>query len=244
MILKDISVSMIKFCLKILTGFAGLLLFSCDSGDIYPEKYERNDGISVSASFVFDNPETFPSDYPLIFGAFNDRQTTPVASVRIMKPKNQEPVNVSIDNLGEDATSIMLCIANLGREPVFSLFETEINAAGDNVVIPESRINLISYERIQNLVFEQYNCVSCHQGNTGAGELLLTAGKSYNALVNTASSINPAKNRVSPSDAGNSFLLDVLTDENLAVSQPHTGFITRNDDIVLLMEWIKGGCEK
>ncbi|MDR1340877.1 MAG: hypothetical protein LBK58_12605 [Prevotellaceae bacterium] len=235
---------MIKFFLKILMGFAGLFLLSCDSGDIYPEKYERNDGITVSATFVFDNPETFPSDYLLIFGAFNDRQTTPVASVRIMKPKNQEPVNVSIDNLGDNVTSIMLCIANSGRLPVFSLFETDINVAGGNIAIPESKISLTSYERIQNLVFEQYNCVSCHQGNTGARNLLLTADKSYNALVNIASSVNPAKNRVTPSDTGNSFLLDVLTDADVVISQPHTGFVTRNDDIVLLREWIKNGCGK
>jgi hypothetical protein len=235
---------MIKFFLKISAGLAGLLLCSCDSGDIYPEKYERNDGITVSATFVFDNLDAFPNDYPLIFGAFSDKQSAPVASISVVKPKNRQQVEVSMDNLGAEVTSIMLYLANLGRQPVFTFFETDINATGGNVVIPESRINLVSYERIQNLVFEQYNCVSCHQGNTGAGNLLLTADKSYNALVNKISSVNPAKNRVTPSGVDNSFLLDVVTDENLNITQPHTGFITRNDDVVLLREWIKNGCER
>jgi hypothetical protein len=234
---------MVKFLLKI-SVFAGLLfpLFSCDSGDIYPKEYGGNEGTTVSATFVFDSSDAFPNEYPLIFGAFSDKQSIPLVSVRVMKPKNGEPVKVSIDNLAPDATSVMLCLANLGRQPVFSLFEMDINVAGDSIIIPESEINLISYNRIQNLVFEQYNCVSCHQGSTGAGNLLLTADKSYNELVNKVSSVNPEKNRVTSSDTGNSFLLDVLEDENLVLNQPHTGFITRNDDIVLLREWIKSGC--
>jgi hypothetical protein len=240
---------MVKFLLKILVKFvvfAGLIfLFSCDSGDIYPKEYENNEGITVSVTFVFENLDAFPNDYPLIFGVFgDDKQSVPLASVRIMKPKNQEPVKVSIDNLGAEASSVMLCLTDLGRQPVFSLFEMDITVAGDSIVIPESKIELVSYRRIQNLVFEQYTCVSCHQGTAGAGNLLLTADRSYNDLVNKVSSINPAKNRVTPSDVDNSFLLDVLKDENLVLAQPHTSFVTRDDDIVLLREWIKNGCKR
>ncbi|MDR0384752.1 MAG: hypothetical protein LBH60_01590 [Prevotellaceae bacterium] len=237
---------MIKFLLKI-SVLAGLSfpLFSCDSGDIYPNEYGSNEGTTVSATFVFDSPDAFPNEYPLIFGAFGDKQSIPLASVRIvMKPKSGEPVKVSIENLTPDATSVMLCLTNLGRLPVFTLFERDINVAGDSIVIPESAISLISYSRIQNLVFEQYNCVSCHQGSAGAGNLLLTADRSYNELVNKVSSVNPAKNRVTPSDTGNSFLLDVLTDDNIGLNHPHTGIITHNDDIVLLREWIKNGCRE
>jgi hypothetical protein len=235
---------MIKFLLKIGGVVGGLIfLFACDSGDIYPKEYENNEGITVSATFVFDNLEAFPNDYPLIFGAFgDDKQAIPLASVRVMKPKNQEPVKVSIDNLTSNATSIMLCLTNLGRQPVFSLFEMDIKITGDSIVIPESKITFVSYERIQNLVFEQYTCVSCHQGTTGAGNLLLTADKSYNDLVNKVSSKDPTKNRVTPSDTNNSFLLDILENENLDMTQPHTSFVTRNDDIILLKEWIKNGC--
>jgi hypothetical protein len=238
---------MIKFLLKIAGLFSGMMfLFSCDSGDIYPKEYERNEGITVSATFVFDNPDAFPNDYPLIFGAFDDKQSTPLASVRVMKPKNGEPVKVSIDDLPPNATSIILCLTNLGRQPVFTLFEQDINVATarDSIIIPDSTINLVSYERIQTLVFEQYTCVSCHQGTTGAGNLLLIADKSYNALVNKVSSKNPAKNRVTPYDIDNSFLLDVIEDDDIALTQPHTGFVTRNDDIVLLEEWIKNGCRE
>ncbi|MDR0725861.1 MAG: hypothetical protein LBF59_07645 [Prevotellaceae bacterium] len=234
-----------KFLLKVPMWLVwAMLLFSCDSGDIYPKKYENNEGITVSTTFVFENLDAFPNDYPLIFGAFgDDKQSVPLASVRIMKPKNQEPVKVSIDNLTSEATSVMLCLTDLGRQPVFSLFETSITVADDSIVIPESKVYLASYNRIQNLVFEQYTCVSCHQG-VGAGNLTLTADKSYNDLVNKVSSINTAKNRVTPFDINNSFLLDILKDENIVPAQPHTGFVTRNDDIVLLEEWIKNGCER
>jgi hypothetical protein len=217
-------------------------MFSCDSGDIYPKEYENDEGVAVSATFVFDNLDAFPNDYPLIFGAFDDKQSTPLASVRLMKPRSQEPVKVSIDNLPANATSVMLCLTNLGRQSVFVLFEKDIAVAGDSIVIPQSTIDFVSYKRIQSLVFEQYTCVACHQGATGAGNLLLTPSASYNSLVNTASFKNPAKKRVTPSDIDNSFLLDVLADDNLGLSQPHTGFVTRNDDIVLIREWIKNGC--
>jgi hypothetical protein len=234
---------MIRFSIKILTGLAVLtFLFSCDSGDIYPKEYENDKGITASATFVFDNLDAFPNDYPLIFGAFNDKQSTPLASVRMVKPSSQEPVKVSIDNLPANATSVMLCLTNLGRTPVFVLFEADITVADDSIVIPQSTVDFVSYDRIQSLVFEQYTCVACHQGATGDGNLLLTPSASYNSLVNTASSKNPAKNRVTPSDIDNSFLLDVLSNDDLGLSQPHTVFVTRNDDIVLIREWIKNGC--
>jgi hypothetical protein len=234
---------MIKLFLKIFVGLCGLtFLLSCDSGDIYPQKYERSDGITVSATFVFDNLDAFPNDYPLIFGTFNDKQSIPLASVRITKPKNNEAVKVSIDNIDSNTTSVMLCLTNLGQQSVFTLFEQNVNVAGDSIIIPESKINLISYIRIQSLIFEQYTCVSCHQGNVGAGNLLLTEGRSYNELVNKVASKNPTKNRVTPYDVDNSFLLDILEGKNSVLTQPHTGFVTRDDDIVLLKEWIKNGC--
>jgi hypothetical protein len=238
---------MIKFLLKITGLFLGVtLLFSCDSGDIYPKEYEGNEGITVSATFVFDNLNAFPNDYPLIFGAFNDKQSIPLTSVRVMKPKNNEPVKVSIDNLHPDAKSIMLCLTNLGRLPMFTLFEQDINVATarDSIIIPDSTITLVSYERIQTLVFDQY-CISCHGKSPGAGGLLLTtADISYDALVNRVASKNPAKNRVTPSDIDNSFLLDILGNDNNGLTQPHTGFVTRDDDIILLKEWIKNGCRR
>jgi hypothetical protein len=219
-------------------------MFNCDSGDIYPKEYEYNRGITVSATFVFDNLNAFPDDYPVIFGAFNDKQSTPLASVRIMKPRNTSTVQVAINNLDHSTTSVILCLANLGREPVYTLFETDVDLASDSIVIPATEISLADYDRIQNLVFEQYTCVACHQGSAGAGNLLLTADRSYDDLVDKASSVNTAKNRVTPSDIDNSFLLDVLQDENLSLTQPHTGFVTRDDDIILLKEWIKDGCRR
>jgi hypothetical protein len=238
MILLDMNVKN-----TILTGvLSAVLLFSCDSGDIYPDEYSNDKGTSVSATFSFDNMDAFPNDYPLIFGAFDDPQSPPLASVKVIKPKTGESVNVSIDNLPDGATSVMLCLTNLGRQPVFTLFDMNIDAANDSIAIPPTDINLASYERIQTLVFEQYNCVSCHQGSTGAGNLLLVADRSYHELVNKTSSHNPAKNRVTPFDIDNSFLLDVLKDQDLVLAHPHTGFVTRNDDIVLLREWIKTGC--
>lgn len=222
-----------------------LSVISCDSGDIYPDEYIHDEGITVEASYIFQNLGAFPNNYPLIFGFFNDEQTTPLASVRIMKPRNDDPVVVSLDNLPDEAKYIRLCLTDMGRQPVYIFYEQKIDGVQtENMVLPEYEVNLLKYSRIQELVFEQYTCVACHQGNKGAANLLLTEGKSFSALVNQPSSILPSKNRVTPDDLTNSFLMDVLQTENAGLTQPHTGFITRPDDITLLEEWIKSGAKR
>ena len=72
-----------------------------------------------------------------------------------------------------------------------------------------------TFERIQNEVFTQ-SCAlqSCHGSNAKAGSLVLEAGASYNALVNTAPT-NPAANsvgkkRILPGNLDRSFLWNKL----------------------------------
>ena len=75
---------------------------------------------------------------------------------------------------------------------------------------------------------------------SGAGGLLLTEGDSYRSLVGVPAT-HSDKPRVEPSDPDGSFLLDVLTAEG-AVAYPHTGLVTRSEDINLLRVWIEKGC--
>ena len=196
----------------------------CDSGDIYESHQATTEGVSVRGTFELLNPEVFPGEYDLIFGAFGEGGTSALSSVNVLKPTDGDRVELSIENVPEDARSVRLCMTNSGRQVVYTFFEYALDD-----------------DRIQRLVFQQYNCGSCHQGESGAGGLLLTEGNSYRSLVGTASTLSD-KLRVKPSDPEGSFLLDALTSQEAISSPPHTGFVTRSEDIDLLRIWIEKGC--
>ena len=199
----------------------------CDSGDIYESHQATTEGVSVRGTFELLNPEVFPGEYDLIFGAFGEGGTSALSSV---------------ENVPEDARSVRLCMTNSGRQVVYTFFEYALDDdRTSDIDLPSAQIDLLEYDRIQRLVFQQYNCVSCHQGESGAGGLLLTEGNSYRSLVGTASTLSD-KLRVKPSDPEGSFLLDVLTSQEAISSPPHTGFVTRSEDIDLLRIWIEKGC--
>lgn len=220
-----------------------LLLAACDSGDIYPDEYEYDEGITVEATFDLQNLEVFPEEYNFIFGVFAEGNNTPLLSVNVVNPGEGNPLNVKLDNIPESSSSVRLCLANAGRQPVYTFFEQAVDGEQEaNIAIPETVVDLLEYDRIQQLVFQQYNCISCHQGETGAGSLLLTDGKSYRQLVGVAAAHSP-KLRVAPSDPEHSFLLEIVERDG-ALSYPHSGLITRPEDINLLRVWIEKGAAR
>ncbi len=223
-------------------------LSSCDSGDIYPEK-EKQTGLSVSTSFRFLHTGAFStSDYEIILGLYtNEGATTPVSSKVLSKPQENKLVNVTLDNVPENATYLRLALVRTGKETMYVFYESPIDPlSGSNIILPEEEINLLAYSRIQQQVFRQ--CVACHgSGDRVSGNLYLTADKSYENLVD-AQSRKSTKKRVYPLFTEESFLMDVLTKENEIVGlnyDHHKGISSlKGDDITLLNEWIKDGAEK
>lgn len=230
-----------RHLLPIVCVLSWATMTACDSGDIYPDETPNEQGISIGASFILRNTEVFPVEYNLIFGVFAEGGTAPLASVNVIQPNGDTPLSLKLENIPEEATSVKLGMVNSGRQLLYTFFEQSIDDSNPSqIVIPETEIDLLPYDRIQQLVFQQYNCVSCHQGTTGSAGLLLTQGLSYPQLVNTPSTLSD-KPRVTPSDPENSFLLDVLSQQE-AVGYPHTGLITRSEDLAMLRIWIEKGC--
>ena len=146
----------------------------CDSGDIYESHQATTEGVSVRGTFELLNPEVFPGEYDLIFGAFGEGGTSALSSVNVLKPTDGDRVELSIENVPEDARSVRLCMTNSGRQVVYTFFEYALDDdRTSDIDLPSAQIDLLEYDRIQRLVFQQYNCVSCHQGESGAGGLLL-----------------------------------------------------------------------
>ena len=80
----------------------------CDSGDIYESHQATTEGVSVRGTFELLNPEVFPGEYDLIFGAFGEGGTSALSSVNVLKPADGNKVELSIENVPEDARSVCL----------------------------------------------------------------------------------------------------------------------------------------
>ena len=125
------------------------------------------------------------------------------------------------------------------RKWVCNLNEQQLSGSETNISLSDMNVNLVQYNRIQEQVFNQ--CTACHGG---AGGLYLTEDKSYDALVNKASSTHPDKMLVEPGLPNSSFIITVLTDAQATKTNHTTLSSLKNDDITLLKEWIKAGAKK
>jgi hypothetical protein len=112
-----------------------------------------------------------------------------------------------------------------------------------------------TFERIQNEVFTQ-SCAlqSCHGSNAKAGSLVLEAGASYSALVNTAPA-NPAANgagkkRILPGNLDRSFLWNkisaqLMSGEGASMPFGANPFISLNSELTeVIRKWILAGAPK
>ena len=216
---------------------AGLLAFSaCDSGDIYP-KEEEYSGRNVNVTLHFFGVNAWPEEYELKLTSFGDNEDTPLTT--LLLEKNDEGSGTYLmHNVPFEAKNIAVSIMN-NRKWVCNLNEQQLSGSETNISLSDMNVNLVQYNRIQEQVFNQ--CTACHGG---AGGLYLTEDKSYDALVNKASSTHPDKMLVEPGLPNSSFIITVLIDAQATKTNHTTLSSLKNDDITLLKEWIKAGAKK
>lgn len=218
---------------------------ACDSGDIYPAKETGDSGVSVTATFILEGVDAFPVHYNLLLGAYDDSGRYPLASKLISKPVGTDTVRVSLANLPDDTGSIRLSLVQVaGNKTVCTFYQYEMETIPDeSFTVPEQKINLLSYQRVQKQIFSQ--CIQCHGGSgVAAAELNLTEDRSHAELVGITALNNPAKKRVDPGSILNSFIVDVLTESDV-VAFNHSDLSTlKPDDVTLLKTWITAGAAK
>ena len=138
----------------------GLFCFfaSCDSGDIHESEYIHDEGVTLSATFRLNYPELYPDDYNFTFGAFTETGNSPLVSVNLPRSDDEGNVDITLENIPEEATRIRLCFTDMGRQVKYTFFDQPIDrtSSGD-IILPEKEIDLLEYNRIQQLVFQQYN---------------------------------------------------------------------------------------
>ena len=230
-----------NYFVMLLFAFAA---FSCDSGDIYPKERDNGSNINVSASFQFINLEAFPENYKIVFGSFNDESIYPISSKLLTKPSTDEAVTVSLTNIPEDATYLALyLVQEYSNSKIYPFFtypiETSLN---EDFELSLQKIDLTNFGRVQKQVFSQ--CIQCHGGSDfAAANLHLTDDRSYSELVNITALRNPNKLLVNPYNLQNSYLIDILRGE--ALQNQHSSLSSlKDDDVVLVEEWIKNGAKK
>lgn len=159
-------------------------------------------------------------------------------------------IEVPIYTTGFDEIDLFMDIVNSDAvyylEPVFKKI---VSAPGDTNC---SNFNG-SYDRIQSLIFEGYNCTNsaCHSAENAAGELDLTAGASYASLyrVPAVASLAEPLQLVYPGEQKLSFLYSKLAAATLGDELPTGGGLAMplanapltTDHLEALRLWIRNG---
>lgn len=233
-----------KLLTILLIIFSGVMMQSCDSGDIYPEE-KKPDGtdIDVNATFRFSHIETFPESYKVIFGSFKDDSPYPISSVVISKPSSDKDLSISLNNIPKEATYVALyLVQEHSNAQIYPFYKYTIDSPlEEDLEIPLQEIDLAVSGRIQHQVFSQ--CLQCHGGSGfAAAGLYLTEDKSFSMLVNGTAKNSAEKKLVTPHNAQGSFLMDVLKGE--ALQSRHSSLSSlKDDDITLVEQWINDGAE-
>jgi hypothetical protein len=107
---------------------------------------------------------------------------------------------------------------------------------------PETPITNPSFTQdIQSIFNVSCSLSNCHNAATASAELVLASGQSYANIVNVASTQNPTKNRVTPNDAQNSYIVIKLEGrQTTGVRMPFGGSLS-SVKIQNIKNWINNG---
>ena len=170
--------------------FGGCLLLlayitSCDDGRIY-EKTETlsEEGRTLRMSGRISGINKWPDGYSVVVAGFSDESEYAVVTKTIPAVENDE-IQVTMTGVSDKVTTIELCVINRLRKRVISFRSMDdLTAVDDTILMDVGTVDAGMYHGIQEKVFNT-TCAHCHGGgSSAAGNLYLTEGKSYEALVN------------------------------------------------------------
>lgn len=226
------------------TILAGLLMVSCDEGDIELNDNTETTGRVVKLTASLSGFDTWNSPYSIVLACFSNDDDYAVQQKPLTFDENGTTAT-TLTLSSDDVQTIELCVTNRLRQRVISFATLDIGSiSGDTIRLDAGTLDIGMYASIQKLVFTN-TCARCHGlGNTPAAGLSLAEGKSYANLVNHEAK-NPANGmRVVPGDAGNSLLHKVIHgDENSGVPFDHSNMIKESSTINLIDNWIKDGAK-
>lgn len=105
---------------------------------------------------------------------------------------------------------------------------------------PQVKENPSFADDIQPIFTASCASSSCH-GGAAQGGLVLTSGQSYNNIVNVDSTQDPAKKRILPGDAANSYLvIKIENRQSIGTRMPPSGSLASNS-IQNIRNWVTRG---
>lgn len=217
--------------------YSGLLIFMAVIVHSCKKETTPAEENTVSATFTFSAADSWPESYQIILGAFGDDSTQTSTFTVLNKSSEDETVAIKLERVSASVKNIKLCMASNGKV-VYTFYNHPYQTSMP--VVPLQHINLLSYPRIQAQVFNAH-CITCHGGASGnpAAGMYLTAGKSYDELVNHQAK-ESAKVRVMPFYPANSFLTDVLRMRGISFEHSASRSISE-ENIELIELWIQKG---
>ena len=206
--------------------FLSLFMFvfaSCDDGRLYQDRLiVPEEGRVVKLHVNMSGVDTWPDGYTVV-------------------------VDMVMAGIGEDVTSIELCVTNRIRERVYSFYTQDFSTVdADTTRVDAGTIDAGMFNAIQQGIFIGKSCVGCHgTSTTAAADLDLKEGVSYNDLVNRPSVIMPEWMRVNPGNSGESMLYQILSSPvSKEWGHDHSQEIESSITLDMLKDWIDSGAKE
>jgi hypothetical protein len=209
-----------SFSIIIIVAFIIVVIYSCK--DIGTELHPLS-GLSASSTNVF-----------VVKGASEQITLSGgISPYSIKRQPDSAKVTVSL-------ASSILTISGIDTGSTNTIVADSNIPIADSLEIIISILETVPLVSFSNQIQPIFNsqCTGCHGGTGG---LTITAGASYNNLVNVnAQSSCPSLKRVLPNDASNSVLYRKVSGTTCGQQMPQGGALSATD-ITLIRNWINQG---
>lgn len=205
-----------KNAFQILSLLALLTFASCDDGPIEKETYATVGGKIVKVEGDIKGLKTWSERYDISVAGFTEdanTETMPYATIsKVMSVDVNGHASIVLSSIGNSVKNIEICALNRLRQRIvtFSKIDISNESESDTIRYNFGTIDASMYAGIQKEIFNA-SCIACHGANgTSADGLNLTEGNSYNMLVNHPSTQLPKYNRITPGNANQSVIWQVI----------------------------------
>ena len=220
------------------------LLTSCDDGRIPEKEYDfSEEGRVAKLSAHLTGAESWPKGYTLSLAGFGTSKYAVIA--RTLSPDANGDVNLSLAGIPENVTKLEVCILDIVRGRVTTFYEQDVTNTNDTIRINTGHLNVGMYATIQSQILNK-QCANCHTGSDWSAQLNLTEGQSYADMFNVASKKIANKNRITPGDAANSVLYEILAqDISSDWKHNHSQIMTTDPTgLEMIKDWIDNGAKE
>ena len=222
-----------------------LALLSCDDGNIVETYIHSAEGRSVHLTATLTGHQSWASGYELALAGFSE-ESDYAAILLVVRPDADGIVDITMEGIPEEVTSVELCAVNTLRQRVATFAKIDGDALRTKYTIDFAvgTLHASMFAAIQRSVFNT-TCVGCHRATESAAGLPLTDGSAYEALVGKPSKKDAALLLVEPGNAAASMLYRALTtDVSSTWRYDHTAELTSDRTKHFICDWMNAGaCE-